>query len=180
MADEQLNQRTVFESGSWRLTVETVALANGRLRERGKVDHPGAVVLVPLLEQDGQQMVLLLRQYRHALDETIWELPAGTRGWEEPWLPCAQRELREETGYRADNLSELGKLWPAPGVSNELMTIYLATGLTPDPLPADEDEQIEVRPVLLAEAIRMAREGEIWDAKTVAGLWKTAVWLNAA
>ena len=103
------------------------------------------------------------------------ELPAGTRGWDEDWLLCAQRELQEETGYRADTLTPLGEIWPAPGSSNELMKLYLATGLHADPLPADADEEIVVQPMLLAELVQMAQNGRIRDAKSVVGLWRAAL-----
>jgi ADP-ribose pyrophosphatase len=111
--------------------------------------------------------VLLLSQYRLAMDSTILELPAGTRGWEENWLSCAQRELREETGYRAANWVALGKIWPAPGITDELMAIYIATDLQWDPLPADIDEKIELKPMLFEEAAAMALDGRLQDAKSI-------------
>lgn len=146
--------------------------------ERGIIEHPGSVLIVPLQERDGRSELLMLRQYRAALEETILELPAGTRGWGEDWLICAQRELREETGFRADSLMPLGKIWLAPGLSNELMTIFLATGLHPDPLPQDMDEEIEVTPLSLVEALDMAQDGRIQDAKSVVAIFRTAAYLN--
>ena len=143
--------------------------------ERGAIRHPGAVVLVPVLSMGDDPELLMLRQYRHVLDETIIELPAGTCGWDEEWLLCAQRELREETGYRAETFTKLGQIWPAPGLSDELMMLYLATELTPDPLPADADEQIEVQPFRLSALVQMINDGRIQDAKTMIGVWKTAV-----
>jgi ADP-ribose pyrophosphatase len=106
------------------------------------------------------------------------ELPAGTRGWDEDWLVCAQRELREETGFRADSLTHLGEIWPTPGISNELMQIFLAMGLQSDPLPQDVDEEIEPQPVLLSDAIMMARDGRIRDAKSIIGIQRAADYLN--
>jgi ADP-ribose pyrophosphatase len=125
--------------------------------------------------RQGEQ-VLMLRQYRPALDETILELPAGTRERAEPWLECAQRELREETGYRAAQFTSLGYIWPAPGLSSEVMAIYLATGLTPDPLPADFDEQFELVPMPLVDLLEMARDGRLQDAKSVIALLRTQAW----
>ncbi len=120
----------------------------------------------------------MLRQYRRALDQIILELPAGTRGWEEDWLACAQRELQEETGFRAKSLTFLGEVWPAPGVSNELMRLYLATELQPDPLPQDVDEEIELQPMRLSELAAMARDGRIRDAKSIIGILRTIEYLQ--
>ncbi len=160
------------KEGGWRLRVETACTepAEVTVPQRAFIEHPGAVVLVPLRQTASGPEILMLRQYRVALDETILELPAGTRGWDEDWLACAQRELREETGFRADSFTLLGEVWPTPGLSDELMKIYLATGLQPAPLPQDVDEEIEVEPVLLADLTRMAGNGRIRDAKSVIGI----------
>jgi ADP-ribose pyrophosphatase len=147
-------------------------------QERAFIEHPGAVVLVPLqVGADGPEL-LMLRQYRRALDETILELPAGTRGWDEDWLGCAQRELREETDHRAAHFKLLGEFWPTPGLSNELMRLYLATGLQLDPLPQDEDEEIEVVAMPLAELVEMAGNGRIRDAKSIIGILRAAQQVN--
>jgi ADP-ribose pyrophosphatase len=138
------------------------------------VDHPGAVVLVPVR---GDQL-LMLRQFRVSLDETILELPAGTREPGEDWLVCAQRELREETGLKADNLISLGRVWPMPGVSNEVIAFYLATNLTASPLPADSDEIIELEWVGLAHLRQMALDGRIQDGKSVIGILRAAHYLK--
>lgn len=168
----------VWQSRSWRLRVDTLVLPDGNTLERGIIEHPGAVVLVPLQERDGQPEILMLHQYRAAFDQTILELPAGTRSWGEEWLVCAQRELQEETGCRAAQFTDLGKIWPAPGLSSEVMHLYLATGLTADPLPADADEEISVHPMLLAELVEMAKNGRLHDAKTIIGVLKTAEFLH--
>jgi ADP-ribose pyrophosphatase len=145
-----------------------IQLANGKTVSKAYIDHPGAVVLVPMLGEN----VLMLRQYRLALNEVILELPAGTRDPHEAWDVCAQRELREETGYQAERLVNLGEMWAAPGVSNERMAVFLADGLLPAPLPQDEDEMIEVVPMPLTELVKMALNGTLDDAKSVIGiLW---------
>ena len=126
-----LEHSRIVWQGKWRLRVDSFRLADGQLYERGFIDHPGAVVVVPLLPGDdgdgahGPQ-VLMLRQYRPALERTILELPAGTRETGEPWLECAQRELREETGQRAASFVPLGEVWAAPGLTNERMALFLA------------------------------------------------------
>jgi ADP-ribose pyrophosphatase len=163
---ESASSRVVWEGGTWRLREERVRLPDGSIYVKGVVDHPGSVVLVPF--QDDR--IYMIRQYRLALRQTILELPAGTRGWDEDWLDCAQRELREEIGYQAERFTLLGRFWPTPGMSNEEMVIYLATGLSPAPLPPDLDEQIEVTPMPLTELVPMVKDGRIQDGKTIIGL----------
>ncbi len=158
--------------------MKTAVSPQGHPQETAFIEHPGAVVLVPLHYPHGKPEILMLRQYRAALDETILELPAGTRGWNEAWLDCAQRELREETGYRAATIAELNEFWPTPGMSNELMVLYLATELQPDPLPQDEDEVIEVVSVPLDELVMMAQDGRLRDAKSYIGILRTLEYLN--
>lgn len=164
-------KRIIWQNGdSWRLEVQEVGG-----KEKATVNHPGAVVLLPLLP-DGR--VIMLRQYRLALGQTILEVPAGTRHWEEEWLLCAQRELREETGYRAEKFSFLGEIWPLPGSSNELMHLYMAQELMPDPLPADDDEEIELALFTLEELVQMALDGRLMDAKSVVAVLRAAHYLQ--
>ena len=178
--------RTVWEAASWRLRVDTLTTADGTELDKGIIEHPGAVVLIPVREAaaeagstpTGSLEILMISQYRHAIGETLLELPAGTREWEEAWLVCAQRELREETGYRADELVFIGEFWPSPGLSSELMRLYVATGLHPDPLPGDIDEEIEVKPMLLSQLVEMAENGQIMDAKSIVGVLKAADYLR--
>lgn len=170
--------RIVWQGQSWRLRAGKLALPDGSTVERAFIDHPGAVVLVPLQTMAGSHAVLMLRQYRFSLEQTILELPAGTRSPDEDWLVCAQRELREETGFRAETFTALGQVWPAPGVSNELMVVYLATGLTADPLPQDLDEEIVVKSYPLSELVEMAHDGRLQDAKSVVGILRAAWFLE--
>ena len=104
MSKREYSARVQWQGKSWRLRVVDQILPDGTTAEKGVIDHPGSVVIVPL---DGEQ-VLMLRQYRLSLDQGILELPAGTREGDEPWLTCAQRELREETGYQAAEWISLG------------------------------------------------------------------------
>ena len=174
---ELLDSRVVWE-GKWRVRVDTYRLPDGRLYERGRIQHPGAVVLVPLVPGDEGPAVLMLRQYRPALDKTILELPAGTREAEEPWLVCAQRELREETGRRAATFTPLGEVWAAPGLSDERMALFLAEGLSDDPLPMDVDEEIALETWPLAVLVAMAIDGRLDDAKSVVGILRAAQYLR--
>lgn len=156
------------------MRVDEYADPGGAVTEKGIVEHPGSVVLVPKVEDN----ILMLRQYRPALEREILELPAGTRGRQEPWLACAQRELREETGYRAGNFTSLGEIWPAPGLSSELMAIYLASDLLLDPLPQDFDEEIVLSPMPLDDLVTMALDGELQDAKSVIALLRLEAFLR--
>ncbi len=157
-------KKTAWESEKWRLDIYELTKPDGAQVETAVVRHPGAVMLVPV---DEKGMVLMLKQYRLPLDETILEVPAGTRETkEEPWLICAQRELREETGHRAAEFHDLGLLWPLPGTSDEELMLYLATGLTHDPLPQDFDEEIEVVRIGLDELCAMALDGRMQDMKS--------------
>ncbi|UCG24249.1 MAG: NUDIX hydrolase [Chloroflexota bacterium] len=174
MSKRVYSSRVQWQGKSWQLRVVDQVLADGATAEKGVIDHPGSVVIVPL---DGEQ-VLMLRQYRLSLDQWILELPAGTREGDEPWQSCAQRELREETGYQASEWTELGRVWPAPGITNELMAVYLACDLSPAPLPGDADEEIEVRPMPLDELVALALDGRLQDAKSVVGVLRAAKNLN--
>jgi ADP-ribose pyrophosphatase len=171
------SSKIAWQGASWHLREDTVRLPDGTAVTRGTVVHPGSVVLVPVRPSANGPELLMIRQYRLCLAQTILELPAGTRHWDEDWLASAQRELREETGYRAATFTHLGDIWPAPGLSDELMKIYLAEQLTPDPLPADVDEAIEVTPLPLAELVQMAQDGRLQDGKSVVGILRTAVYL---
>lgn len=173
MADQK---RIIWEKeGAWRFEVEPRTKPDGRVAERPVIRHPGAAVLVPLT---AEQDVLMIRQYRYAVDQVIWEVPAGTREWDEDWLVCAQRELREEAGVRAKTFTHIVDFWPSPGLSDEVLRVYLAEGLIADPLPADFDEQIEVVSVPLPEVVAMAYDGRLQDAKTIASILRTAHYLN--
>jgi ADP-ribose pyrophosphatase len=174
---ELLDTRIVWE-GKWRVRVDTFRLAGGQRYERGAIEHPGAVVLAPVRPGPDGYEVLMLRQYRPALDKTILELPAGTRDPAESWLDCAQRELQEETGYRAATLTPLGEVWVAPGLSNERMALFLAADLTADPRPMDVDEEIAVEVWPLAELAAMALDGRLEDAKSVVAILRAANYLE--
>jgi ADP-ribose pyrophosphatase len=149
-----------------RFNVERRLLArrDGGVEAREVIVHPGSVVILPLLD-DGR--MVLIRNTRFSIERTLWELPAGTRDPNEPVHECAARELEEETGYRAAQLTSLLDFYPAPGVSNERMHAFVATGLTPTRQALDATEQIEVFPLAPAEVLRMVRAGEIEDAKSL-------------
>jgi ADP-ribose pyrophosphatase len=168
------NKILKWQGEAWSLLTYAVEAPNGRIVEKGVIQHPGSVVIVPLMGDK----VLMLRQYRLSLDKHILELPAGTREQGEDWLACAQRETREETGFRAEKWHLLGHLWPAPGLTDETMAIYIAMELKPAPLKADFDEEIEVVPYLLSELTEMALDGSLQDAKSAVAILRTADYLQ--
>ena len=134
---------------------------------REVVEHSDAVVIVPM-DKDGN--ILLVRQFRHAIGETLLEAPAGGVEKQEAPIEAAQRELREETGYRADRLIPLGNFWVAPGWTDEHMYAFMASGLAPDRADMDEDENIQVVPIPWQNVLELIQCGEIRDAKTIAAL----------
>ena len=162
--------RTLYQGRVFTLHKENVTLGNGNTTELDVIHHPGAAAMVPLTADD---QVILLRQYRHAIQRDIWEIPAGTLEPGEDHESCARREVEEETGYRAAKLLRLGQIIPVPGYSNETISLYLCTGLTQTEQNLDRDEQITVQSVPLNTALAMISSGEIQDAKTIAGLFMT-------
>jgi len=140
---------------------------DGQPRARDVVRHPGSVVVLPLVDP---QHVCLIRNYRIAVTRQLIELPAGTLDGPEPPLQAAQRELWEETGYRAAHWQPLAAFYPAPGILDELMHLYVATELTPGPPRREVGEEIENLVVTWDEALALVRRGDIQDAKTLVGL----------
>jgi len=151
----------------FRVVRETITTPSGKTKSREIVRHPGACVIVPLLD-DGR--VCLIRNWRVAVNQTLIELPAGTL--EPPETPgkTAERELIEETGYRAQQIEFLHAFFLSPGILDEKMYLYLATGLTAGETAREEGEEIENWLVQWEEAIAMIFRGEIQDAKTIVGL----------
>ena len=139
----------------------------GGVRVRDVVEHPGSVVVVPLVSEDE---VCLVEVVRVAVGGTLLELPAGTLDREEPLAAAAARELAEETGYRAAAVEAAGSFWMSPGILRERMHLFVATGLVAGPQELEPGEQIRIRPVAWREAIAMCLDGRIEDAKTIAGL----------
>jgi ADP-ribose pyrophosphatase len=154
------------------VVLERVTLPNGAVKDREIVRHPGAAAMVPLLD-DGR--VVLIKQYRHAVGEFVWEIPAGTLEADEAPMACARRELVEETGYEAANLEKLTEILPAPGYTDEHIHIFLATGLQAVHQRLEDDEVLELQPTVLETALAMVAQGEIRDAKTIAGLFLTSL-----
>ena len=173
-----VKSRTLFEGRILSLKRESLIEPGGVRVVRLVVTHPGSVVLLPMLA-DGR--VLLVRQYRHAARQSLWELPAGTLEPGEKPRHAAARELIEETGYKARRLRLLCKFFPSPGILSEKMHLYSARGLGPATANPDADELIAVRSFSRAELLRMIRAGRINDGKTLAGLlWLFGRWRKSS
>lgn len=150
-----------------RLDVLEIETASGQRYERELIRHPGAVVIIPRLP-DGR--IILVHQLRVATGQTLWEFPAGTLEKGEPPLRCAQRELQEETGWSASRLQKLIYFYPTPGISTEVMHLYLADRLKKKGgQDLDDDEELEVGIFSPAQLERMIRGGKIIDGKTILG-----------
>jgi ADP-ribose pyrophosphatase len=158
---------TIYRGRVFELVKENITLENGTTTDVEFIEHPGAAAIVPFLDD---HRILLLKQYRHALKQYIWEIPAGTLDPREDVLTCARRELIEETGYAADEWQKLGEITPLPGYSDERIHIYLATALLPAEQHLDADEIIMVQEIEFQNAFDMIGKGEIQDAKSIAGL----------
>lgn len=164
-----LATRTAFTGRVFRVAIERVALADGVEREYEVVRHAASVVLVPMPDPTS---VVLVKQYRHAVGQWLWELPAGTLETGEDPDVAARRECEEETGYAPARLERLGSFYPVPGYCDEAMHFYRLTDLSRPANPAapDEDEDIEAKTVTLDEARAMVRRGEIVDLKSALAL----------
>ena len=143
------------------------AQAGGPELRKQAVEHPGAVVIIPLVDTDH---VCLINNHRVAVGKTLIELPAGTLEPPEPPRDTAERELQEETGYRAREFHELPAFFMSPGILNERMHLFVAKGLTPGEHARETGEEIENLVVPWDEAVAMAMDGRIEDAKTLVAL----------
>ena len=169
LTERTIDRREVFRGRIIRVRQDTVRLPNGKESSREVVEHPGGVGILAI---DGEDRVVLVRQYRYAFERVLTEIPAGKRETgEEPFL-TAQRELKEEIGAEAGRWTELGALIASPGCYGETLYLYMAEDLTFGETHPDEDEFLEVLRVPFEEAVRQCMDGTLTDAKTVASVLK--------
>jgi ADP-ribose pyrophosphatase len=162
-----VSSETLFQGRVFTLKRDRVAEPSGILTTREIIAHPGSVVVLPVLA-NGQ--IVLIRQYRHAAGQYLWELVAGHKEPHEDPITGAHRELLEETGYTAKRIRKLLEVFPSPGLLGERMDIFLAEGLTKGKAQPEDDEKITQKIVSLREAEAWIRSGKICDAKSVAGI----------
>mgnify|MGYP001564103919 CR=1 FL=1 len=171
--EKPLTSRLVYDGQLLRVREDTVLLPDGKTARREWIQHPGAVVMIPMLDA---RTVLLERQYRYPLQRHFYELPAGKIEPGEAPLETAKRELIEECGYAAGSWQHLTTLHPCIGYADERIELYLARDLTQVAHAHDDGEFLEVIPLALSEALEWVKSGRITDAKAIIGL----LWMERA
>jgi ADP-ribose diphosphatase len=164
---EILSSEMIYQGRVFGLRRDEVLEPSGLRTTREVVTHPGSVVVLPVLP-DGR--IVMIRQYRHATRQYLWELVAGRKEPEETPKQGAARELLEETGYRAKRFKVFLDVFPTPGFLEERMYLLLAEGLTAGEAQPEEDEKIEVRAYRVNELKKMIKSGRLRDAKSIAGI----------
>ncbi|OIQ08348.1 ADP-ribose pyrophosphatase [Moorella thermoacetica] len=167
LTETRIASERIYEGRILNLRRDRVRLPDGHEASREVVEHPGAVAIIAL---DNDKNIYLVRQYRYPIERVTLEIPAGKLDSGEEPLTCAQRELAEEVGLAAAEWKPLLTFYSTPGFSNEIMHLFLATGLRSHREKADDDEFLEIVRVPLAEAAAMALRGAIQDAKSIVGI----------
>jgi ADP-ribose pyrophosphatase len=173
MQPGRLERRPIHQGRIVDLGMDRVRFPDGSVGELEMIHHSGAAAVLPLLsDPDGRDpQIVLVRQYRYASGGYLYEVPAGRPDREgEPWEECARRELREETGMEAGWLRYLTAIWTTPGFTDEKIHLYLAGDLTAGETRHDPDEFMELVRMPMSEALRMVRDGQITDGKTICTL----------
>ncbi len=171
-SESTISSQYLYKGRILNLRLDTVQLSNGITSKREIIEHGQAVVIAPI---DGDGNVIMVRQYRKAVEKVLLELPAGGLNEGEDPQVAAARELEEETGYTAGKLQRLGGFYLAPGYSSEYIHLFLATDLTKGQPHPEEDEQVEAVSVPLSNIPGLLAVEEIQDAKSVAGLLQVMV-----
>jgi ADP-ribose pyrophosphatase len=169
-----LASRVVYRGPVFWVTADQVREPSGIEVRRDIVRHTGSVVIMAVDDTYSEPRILLVRQYRHAAEQSLWELCAGRMDEGESELTAAKRELMEETGYSARRWKRILKFWTTPGFVAETMSIYLAQDLRAGAAQPEEDEVIDLKFLPLSKAVQWVMNGVIKDAKTIAGI----LWLS--
>jgi len=167
MIEEVMFSENVYDGKLINVRKDKIRL-KGKIFAREVVEHPGAVAVIPMLDE---KTILMIEQYRHAIGKSILEIPAGTLEKNESALECAHRELNEETGYEADELIKLVDCYIAPGYSTELIQIFLAPKIRKTKQNLELDEHVNVLSMDLMEINKKITNNEIRDAKTIVGFF---------
>jgi ADP-ribose pyrophosphatase len=165
--EKTLTSQRIYEGRAVRLRVDTVKKPSGKTTTREIVEHDDVVAVVVL---DSKDRVIMVRQYRKAVGKTLLEIPAGSVDPGEQPINTVRRELQEEIGYLPNKIDRLGGFYAAPGYCTEYLHLYLATYLIPSRLQAEDTDEIEVVRVPLTKIPDLIADGEIADAKSIAGL----------
>lgn len=177
MIEKTISSKRIHEGKVLNLRVDEVLLPNDSTSLREIVEHNGAVAIVAVTNDN---KILLVRQYRKAVEKVLIEIPAGKLEKGEAPYDCAERELIEETGFRAHQLKEVMEIITSPGFCNERIHLFVASDLTADFLENDEDEFIDLITLDLDEALEKIVTGEIVDSKTIIGLLYYKMYYSAS
>ncbi len=164
-----LSSKVVYEGPLFRVLHDKMIEPGGKRSERDVIRHNGSVVVLAIdrSKSKSNPWIVVERQYRHAANQFLWELPAGKLDPGEDPLAGAQRELEEETGYRAKKWKPFVEYYASPGFLGESMKVFIAEGLTPGHPHPEDDEEIELRLVKLSDVLKMIEKGAILDGKTL-------------
>jgi ADP-ribose pyrophosphatase len=168
----RIGSRRAYAGRIISLDVDRVRFPDGSEGELEMIRHPGASAVVPFVsDPEGEDpQILLIRQYRYAADDYLYEIPAGRLDPGEEPSDCARRELREETGCTAERVERLTTIFTTPGFTDERIHLFMASGLTHGASAQENDEFIEVETKALSDVLLMIEDGQISDAKTIVAL----------
>lgn len=172
--EQVLSSREVYRGPVFWITTDHILEPNGVQARRDVVRHSGSVVVMAVDESEREPRILLLRQYRHAAGQYLWELCAGRIDEGESEMVAAKRELHEETGYSARRWKRIFRYYASPGFMAETMAVYLARDLRAGVAEPEEDEDIQAKFFPLKQVVKMIMSGKILDGKTILGV----LWLN--
>lgn len=173
--EKTMKTENIYKGKILNLRIDTVELPDKKYSKREIVEHPGSVAIIPITD-DGE--IILVKQYRKAVENSLLEIPAGKLEINEEPKETAIRELKEETGIIAENLEYICEFYTSPGFSNEKIYLFIATGLLKGTPNLDDGEYIEITKVQLEELANMIKKGEVLDSKTIIGTYMAIEYLE--